>query len=69
MSYLSLVVSSEGPDTDSEGVLEGMDYPLIEPGIYEAVLVSWETSSRFSKKNSGRHESFGGREDISALPD
>ena len=53
MSNLSLVTTSEGPDTNSEGVLEGVDYPLIEPGIYEAILVSWETSSRFSKKIPG----------------
>lgn len=53
MSNSSLVMPSEGPDTDSEGVLEGMDYPLIEPGIYEAVFVSWEASSRFSKKIPG----------------
>ena len=53
MSNLSLVMPSEGPEKDSEGVLEGMDYPMIEPGIYEAVLVSWETSSRFSNKIPG----------------
>ena len=53
MSNLSPAEASEGPDTDSEGVLEGMDYPLIEPGVYETILVSWETSSRFSRKLPG----------------
>ena len=42
--------SRNRPDTDTEVVLEGIDYPLIEPGQYEAYLVSYETSTRFAKK-------------------
>ena len=50
MSNLSLVTPPNRPDTDTEVVLEGIDYPLIEPGQYEAYLVSYETSTRFAKK-------------------
>ena len=50
MSNLSPVTPPNRPDTDTEVVLEGIDYPLIEPGQYEAYLVSYETSTRFAKK-------------------
>jgi len=53
MSNLALVKPPNGHDKETESVLEGIDYPLIEPGIYEAILVSWGTSSRFSKKIPG----------------
>ena len=53
MSNLSLVTPPNRPDTDTEVVLEGIDYPLIEPGQYEAYLVSYETSTRFAKKVPG----------------
>ena len=53
MSNLSLVTPPNRPDTDTEMVLEGIDYPLIEPGQYEAYLVSYETSTRFAKKVPG----------------
>ena len=53
MSNLSLVAPPNRPDTDTEMVLEGIDYPLIEPGQYEAYLVSYETSTRFAKKVPG----------------
>ena len=33
-------------------IVEGLDYPLIPEGQYEAVLESYETSLRFSKKNN-----------------
>jgi hypothetical protein len=33
-------------------IVEGLDYPLIPEGQYEAVLVSYETNLRFSKKNN-----------------
>jgi len=50
MSNLSLVTPPNRPDTNTEVVLEGIDYPLIKPGQYEAYLVSYETSTRFAKK-------------------
>lgn len=53
MSNLSLVTPPNRPDTNTEVVLEGIDYPLIEPGQYEAYLVSYETSTRFAKKVPG----------------
>ena len=54
MSNLSLVTPPNRPDTDTEVVLEGIDYPLIEPGQYEAYLVSYETSTRFAKRSLGQ---------------
>lgn len=53
MSNLSLVTTPNRPDTDTEVVLEGIDYPSIKPGQYEANLVSYETSTRFAKKVPG----------------
>ena len=53
MSNLSLVTTPNRPDTDTEMVLEGVDYPLIEPGQYEAYMVLYETSTRFAKKVPG----------------
>ena len=53
MSNLSLVTPPNRPDTDTEVVLEGIDYPFIEPGQYEAYMMSYETSTRFAKKVSG----------------
>ena len=53
MSKLSLVTPPNRPNTDTEAVLEGIDYPLIEPGQYEAYMVSYETSTRFAKKVPG----------------
>ena len=53
MSNLSLVTPPNRPDTDTEVVLEGIDYPFIEPGQYEAYLVSYETGVRFARKVLG----------------
>ena len=53
MSNVSLVTTPNRPDTDTEVVLEGIDYPFIEPGQYEACMVSYETSTRFAKKVRG----------------
>ena len=53
MSNLSLVTTPNRPNTDTEVVLEGIDYPLIEPGQYEAYLVSYETGVRFARKVPG----------------
>ena len=50
MCNLSLVTPPNRPDTDTEGVLEGIDYPFIEPGQYEAYMVSYVTSTRFAQK-------------------
>ena len=50
MCNLSLVTPPNRPDTDTEVVLEGIDYPFIEPGQYEAYMVSYVTSTRFAKK-------------------
>tara|TARA_B100000989_G_scaffold296040_1_gene278394 strand:+ start:98 stop:559 length:462 start_codon:yes stop_codon:yes gene_type:complete len=51
MSNLSLVTTPSRPDTDTELVLESINYPLIEPGKYEAYMVSYETSMRFAKSS------------------
>ena len=53
MSNLSLVTPPNRPDTDTEVVLEGIDYPLIRPGQYEAHLMSYETGVRFARKVPG----------------
>mgnify|MGYP001165054920 FL=1 len=53
MSNLSLVTPPNRHDTDTEVVLEGIDYPFIEPGQYEAYMMSYETSTRFAKKVPG----------------
>ena len=53
MSNLSLVTPPNRSDMDTEVVLEGIDFPLIEPGQYEAYMVSYETSTRFAKKVPG----------------
>ena len=50
MSNLSFVTTPNRPTTDTEVVLEGIDYLLIQPGQYETYLESYETSTRFAKK-------------------
>ena len=53
MSNLSLVTPPNQPDADKEVGLEGIGYPLIKPGQYEARVVSYETPTRFAKKIPG----------------
>ena len=53
MANLKAVTTLNRPHTDTKVVLEGIDYPLIEPGQYEAYLVSYETGVRFARKVLG----------------
>ena len=65
MSNLSLVTPPNRHDTDTEVVLEGIDYPFIEPGQYEAYMMSYETSTRFAKKVPGDNTHMEGGKDRS----
>ena len=51
MSKVTALKQSKRHQNTTDGVLVGMDYPLIREGSYEAVLLTWETSSRYAKKN------------------
>ena len=42
-------------------IVEGLDYPLIPEGQYEAVLTSYETSMRFCKKGKNSKTRDGGK--------
>ena len=51
MSKVTALKQSKRHQKNTDEVLVGIDYPLIGEGSYEAVLVTWETSSKYSKKN------------------
>ena len=51
MSKVTALKQSKRHQKNTDEVLVGIDYPLIGEGSYEAVLLTWETSSRYSKKS------------------
>ena len=53
MANLKPVTTLNRPHTNMKVVLEGIDYPLIRPGQYEAHLMSYETGVRFARKVPG----------------
>ena len=52
MSNVTALKQPKRHQKNTNAVLVGIDYPLIKEGSYEAVLVTWETSSRYSRKNA-----------------
>ena len=52
MAEVAVLKRSIQPLYRDDCIVEGLDYPLIPEGQYEAVLVSYETNLRFSKKNN-----------------
>jgi hypothetical protein len=52
MANITVLKRSIRPLYKDDCIVEGLDYPLISEGQYEAVLESYETSLRFSKKNN-----------------
>ena len=52
MAEVAVLKRSIQPLYRDDCIVEGLDYPLIPEGQYEAVLESYETSLRFSKKNN-----------------
>lgn len=61
MSNLMVVKGPICPPDEAYTVLEGLDYPLIKEGLYEAVLIGYETSTRYSKRSKDNKFVLGGK--------
>ena len=61
MSKVAVLKPPNQPLYEDDCVVEGLDYPLIRDGCYEAVLTSYETSTRFCKKGKSSKIRDGGK--------
>ena len=61
MAEVAVLKRSIQPLYRDDCIVEGLDYPLIPEGQYEAVLVSYETSMRFCKKGKNSKTRDGGK--------
>jgi len=61
MSKVAVLKPPNQPLYEDDCVVEGLDYPLITDGRYEAVLTSYETSTRFCKKGKSSKIRDGGK--------
>ena len=61
MAEVAVLKRSIQPLYRDDCIVEGLDYPLIPEGQYEAVLTSYETSMRFCKKGKNSKTRDGGK--------
>ena len=61
MAEVTVLKCPNQPLYRDDCIVEGLDYPLIPEGQYEAVLTSYETSMRFCKKGKNSKTRDGGK--------
>mgnify|MGYP004271100157 FL=1 len=61
VSKITVLKPPNQPFYEGDCIVEGIDYPLVKEGLYEAVLTSYETSTRFCKKGKDSKIRDGGK--------
>lgn len=61
MAQVSVLMPPNQTVYEGDCIVDGIDYRLVKEGLYEAVLTSYETSTRFCKKGKDSKMRDGGK--------
>ena len=61
MAQVSVLMPPNQTVYEGDCIVDGIDYRLVKEGLYEAVLTSYETSTRFCKKGKDSKIRDGGK--------